>query len=108
MAADKAAMIKPFQALRDLADSDQGSEDDSATSELSSNDLVPVDPELTKNFYCLQLIDEFRWANDATLIDELMVSWQDSSEPTENSELDLSEARDKDSILQEYQTNGHA
>ena len=48
-------------------------------------DEVPVDPELTKCFTCLQIIDEFRYQNDASLIDELMLRWQDSESQSQSS-----------------------
>jgi hypothetical protein len=99
MAAEREAMIQPLQALKDITDSEQRSEDEFASSELSSNDLVPVDPELTKSFSCLQLIDEFRWTKDAALIDELLVAWQDSSDASDSSASDLREARGSEFIL---------
>ena len=46
---------------------------------------MPVDPELTKCFYCLQIIDEFRYQNNASLIDELMMKWQDSESQSQSS-----------------------
>ena len=39
---------------------------------------MPCDPELTKCFKCLKIIDEFRFTGDASLLDELMLVWCDS------------------------------
>ena len=50
------------EVVKDLPDS---SSNDSALdndSELSASGLVPVDPELTKVFNCLELIDDFRYS----------------------------------------------
>ena len=63
------------------------SEDDGKSSgSVEMQNEVPVDPQLTRCFECLQLIDEFRYRNDAALIDELMMRWNDPSDDYESSE----------------------
>ena len=63
------------------------SEDDGKRSESAEmQNEVPVDPQLTRCFECLQLIDDFRYRNDAALIDELMMRWNDPSDDYESSE----------------------
>ncbi len=43
-------------------------------------DKVPCDPQLSKDFFILQLIDEFRFTGDSHLLDKLMREFEDSSE----------------------------
>lgn len=63
------------------------SEDDGKSSgSAEMQNEVPVDPQLTRCFECLQLIDDFRYRNDAALIDELMMRWNDPSDDYESSE----------------------
>lgn len=36
---------------------------------------VPVDPELSRCFECLTLIDDFRFRNDSAIVEQLMLKW---------------------------------
>ena len=42
-----------------------------------------MNPELTKCFLCLEIIDEYRYKNNPTLIDELMVKWKEVNQATD-------------------------
>ena len=77
----------------------------SSESAESVHDEVPCDPELTRCFSCLQIIDEFRYQNDASLIDELMLRWLDApseSRSSVNSQYidDSPNGEDGDNLLQ--------
>ena len=50
-------------------------------------DRVPCDPQLSKDFYILQLIDEFRFTGDSHLLDRLMREFDESSEPSDEEEV---------------------
>ena len=41
---------------------------------------VPVDPDLSNCFNCLEIINEFRYSNDPALIDELIARWNNHEE----------------------------
>lgn len=41
---------------------------------------VPVDPELSNCFNCLEIINDFRFTNDPALIDELIARWNHHTE----------------------------
>lgn len=51
--------------------------------EHSLSDRVPCDPQLSKDFYLLELIDTFRNTGEASLLDQLMRECDESSESEE-------------------------
>jgi hypothetical protein len=48
---------------------------------------VPCDPQLSKDFYILQLIDEFRFSGDSHLLDKLMREFEEDSSQTSEEEV---------------------
>lgn len=71
----------------DLEDEQSELGHNGALDEQAVTDRVPCDPQLSKDFFLLELIDEFRYSGEAALLDKLMREVQESSSEASDEEV---------------------
>ena len=72
-----------------MAKNNQSASDNTEQEQLQDEEdvSVPCDPELERVFWCLKIINEFRFTNDPALIDELIARFNNYEETSDFSSV---------------------